>query len=83
MDILFDTSLQPNEIETLYACIATDGNGREGLISFYDPESGWMPMVTSTTTTLEVMKTMAQHITKKGGQKAILKTFVLQDSEPL
>jgi hypothetical protein len=64
----------PDRIERLFAFVAEDESG-EGLTGFWDPASGWMPMVAADEARVESLRQMAERIATESGKPIRLLRF--------
>jgi hypothetical protein len=64
----------PDRIEELWAFIAENETG-EGLAGFWDPNSGWMPMVAADERRVISLRPMAERIARESGKPIRLVRF--------
>jgi hypothetical protein len=65
------------KIERLYAFVAEDGPGDEGLMAFADNQ-WWIPMVGADFARVESLRKVADRISKKTGKRYRVLEFVLK-----
>jgi hypothetical protein len=61
-------------IDEVYAFVAIDEDGDEGVCAFYGP-TGWMPMVCADQARVDQMRPIAEEIARQGGKPIQLFKF--------
>lgn len=64
----------PDRIDRMFAFIAEDSSG-EGLAGFWDPNSGWMPMVAADEARVDALREIAQSVATTSGKPVRLCVF--------
>jgi len=62
------------KIETLYAWVASEPDGGEGLAGFLGPE-GWMPLIGADLARIESLRHVAEDVARVTGYPVALKSF--------
>ena len=65
---------KPQTIDTIYAFIATEDDGNEGITGFYYSNS-WMPMVCADMSRVKSLRPIAQKIASQSGKTVKLVHF--------
>ena len=65
----------PLKIEKMFAFVATDDEGNEGVCGFNVGGAGWMPMVGADMAMVEKLRPMALATAEKSGQRIKLVLF--------
>lgn len=65
----------PLMIETMYAFVATEADGSEGLCAFKAPDGSWMPMVGADEARLDSLRPIAKDIAARAGRSVRLVRF--------
>lgn len=70
--------MMPLIIEKLYAWIAEEDNGSQGIIAFAKPDGGWLPLVGANRTVIEAYRNFAADLSYKFKKKIFLMEFSTQ-----
>ena len=66
-------------IRTLHVFTSIGADGDEGVVAFWDPTRGWMPLVAADERRLESFRPMAQAIADKSGRHIMLARFTVRE----
>lgn len=69
-------------IDTLFAFIAVDDDGSEGVMAFMSPE-GWMPMVGADEARINSLKPIAQQMSSWTKKQVVLTRFTAREDVEL
>ena len=74
----------PFHIDEIFAFLATEADGEEGVIGWHIPNHGWMPLVAADVKRVESLRPIAQEVANATGRRITLARFHLrQDVETL